>query len=667
MARKRSDLARKSSGVDGPDLNETYRESMAEAEAADAAPKPPRQNRPKPSCVGRVSGMKAWPQPYTNRVCVLVCDLLLAGLLGGAGAWLYIASQAHASSGLIHYACADSLANPRTCACDGAAECTVAFTLERDIPAPSFLMYQLENFKQAHRGYVKSVSWDQLTASSVEEVEAATAEVGDDGACGNSRKALRADGNETGPVLFPCGLYAQFVYNDTLELRGADGATVPTDETQLVPTGVGPRVYKGDALAEYGGRWRNTTSPRWRSWVRASPFELRKPYGKIDVDLPAGEYTMKVTNDFDASIFLGSKAFVITHYDEWSGNALSFDGLAYAAMATGGLALLLALFVGFLMLKGAPVDRKCNELEDAYKPIEKEIRRDSSFAEEMEGETPGMREDSTAAAALAEKELEVRRGLELIARYAAAPTVDALEKLVSTQRRTLPIVRRAAPRPPRRSSPSPPDRRLPPRTSQGGGALGSALSAMSLPGASSIGDIVAMAKMASQGACSTPRGATEESPSIAEEPGDAVGPEASGPFGLAEGSVPESFATEEESVAAMLRTASAMPAASSSEAAADDDSDLLAEDSLAELRKATSGVSGRSSTASGARALSIKHEDPAQNEEFEDDDDFVAALAWCAPPARPSPRRRRPLTPSSPRSQHGQRDPDAELQAVKGS
>ena len=291
-------------------------------------------------------------------------------------------------------------------------------------------------------------------------MEAATAEVGDDGACGNSRKALRADGNETGPVLFPCGLYAQFVYNDTLELRGADGATVPTDETQLVPTGVGPRVYKGDALADYGGRWRNTTSPRWRSWVRASPFELRKPYGKIDVDLPAGEYTMKVTNEFDASIFLGSKAFVITHYDEWSGNALSFDGLAYAAMATGGLALLLALFVGFLMIKGAPVDRKCNELEDAYKPIEKEIRRDSSFAEEMEGEAPGMREDSTAAAALAEKELEVRRGLELIARYAAAPTVDALEKLVSTQRRTLPIVRRAPPpRPPlpaARPSPQPP-------------------------------------------------------------------------------------------------------------------------------------------------------------------------------------------------------------------
>ena len=151
---------------------------------------------------------------------------------------------------------------------------------------------------------------------------------------------------------------------------------------------------------------------------------------------------------------------------------------------------------------------------------------------------------------------------------------------------------------------------------------------MSLPGASSIGDIVAMAKMASQGACSTPRGATEESTSIAEEPGDAVGPEASGPFGLAEGSVPESFATEEESVAAMLRTASAMPAASSSEAAAAEADEPLAEDSLAELQR-TMTASGRSSTASGARSLSIKHEDPAQNEEFEDDDDFVAALARC--------------------------------------
>jgi len=160
---------------------------------------------------------------------------------------------------------------------------------------------------------------------------------------------------------------------------------------------------------------------------------------------------------------------------------------------------------------------------------------------------------------------------------------------------------------------------------------------MSLPGASSIGDIVAMAKMASAGACSTPRGATEESASIAEEPGDAVGPEASGPFGLAEGSVPESFATEEESVAAMLRTASAMPAASSSSAAAEDD-EPLAEDSLAELQR-TMTASGRSSAADSKRSLSIKHEDPAQNEEFEDDDDFVAALARCAPacPHAPPP------------------------------
>ena len=50
---------------------------------------------------------------------------------------------------------------------------------------------------------------------------------------------------------------------------------------------------------------------------------------------------------------------------------------------------------------------------------------------------------------------------------------------------------------------------------------------------------------------------------------------------------------------------------------------------------------------------------------FEDDDDFVAALARCAPPARA--RAAPPLTRASPHSQDGQRDPDAELQAVKGS
>ena len=321
------------------------------------------------------------------------------------------------------------------------------------------------------------------------------------------------------------------------------------------------------------------------------------------------------------------------------GNALSFDGLAYAAMATGGLALLLALFVGFLMIKGAPVDRKCNELEDAYKPIEKEIRRDSSFAEEMEGETPGMREDSTAAAALAEKELEVRRGLELIARYAAAPTVDALEARVDPAPHPPDRAPRQTRPPPPPAPPFPPPPPPPPPTSQGGGAprlrpLGHVAPRRLLDrrhrgdGEDGFPRRLQHAPRRHRGVDLDRRGAR----------GDAVGPEASGPFGLAEGSVPESFATEEESVAAMLRTASAMPAASSSSAAEADEP--LAEDSLAELQR-TMTASGRSSTASGARSLSIKHEDPAQNEEFEDDDDFVAALARCAP-ARPSAAPRHP-------------------------
>jgi hypothetical protein len=43
-----------------------------------------------------------------------------------------------------------------------ASRCTVQLTIDETIPGPVYIYYQLDNFYQNHRRYVKSRDYDQL-------------------------------------------------------------------------------------------------------------------------------------------------------------------------------------------------------------------------------------------------------------------------------------------------------------------------------------------------------------------------------------------------------------------------------------------------------------------------------------------------------------------------
>jgi hypothetical protein len=103
--------------------------------------------------------------------------------------------------------------------------CYAHFTITERIPAPVFLYYQLDNFYQNHRRYVKSRSFDQLKGSNL-DVATITSdcdpiitvdELGNFYAADNVTKLA------SGSPANPCGLVAKSFFNDTFQLYS--GAT----------------------------------------------------------------------------------------------------------------------------------------------------------------------------------------------------------------------------------------------------------------------------------------------------------------------------------------------------------------------------------------------------------------------------------------------------------
>ena len=92
--------------------------------------------------------------------------------------------------------------------------------IERRIEGPVFFYYELSNFYQNHRRYVKSRSYAQLAGEEIDEKEA---EDSCEPATTNAQmgKTLAFDGvTQLVPdaVAYPCGLIAKTVFNDTFDL-----------------------------------------------------------------------------------------------------------------------------------------------------------------------------------------------------------------------------------------------------------------------------------------------------------------------------------------------------------------------------------------------------------------------------------------------------------------
>ncbi|KAG5185530.1 CDC50/LEM3 family [Tribonema minus] len=231
--------------------------------------------------------------------------------------------------------------------------CTISFTLTKDLPAPIYVYYELHNFYSNHRKYVQSFSQDQLLGSQISDLSACT--------------PLERNGDLT---LSPCGLIANTLFNDIITvtsdqvmeetgiawntdldkfeqphgfvttacaatdecascLQAAynsdddyDGCGIATDASGTSYAYWYPDEDKIQYLYE---TFPDVISPlegvkneHFMVWMRVAGLrQFRKPYGKISQSLAKGTtVTFNVVNNFLVSSFGGSKSLVMSHVSD---------------------------------------------------------------------------------------------------------------------------------------------------------------------------------------------------------------------------------------------------------------------------------------------------------------------------------------------------------------
>ncbi|KAI9914253.1 hypothetical protein PsorP6_004960 [Peronosclerospora sorghi] len=273
--------------------------------------------------------------------------------------------------------------------------CRITFNIDKDMKAPVYLYYQLDNFYQNHRRYVQSRSDSQLRGNALASTkDCSPLTTTGTGVLKYNSTAEKPIGNkETDYILMPCGLIANSLFNDIYWVNRlvVDGTTYYQNDTfrgkKLVDlvdqTGIAwksdvetkfkninlddladesktmmmwqnPRyryvipMYEGQAPIANKTAW-TTNAPAYGVqdehfivWMRTAGLpSFRKLYGRIDSDLAAGtELEFLVSSNFVVSTFDGKKSIVIST-TSWFGGRNPFLGIAY--IIVGALCMVLAI------------------------------------------------------------------------------------------------------------------------------------------------------------------------------------------------------------------------------------------------------------------------------------------------------------------------------------
>jgi len=246
------------------------------------------------------------------------------------------------------------------------------FEIDDDMDEPIYVYYEMRNFYQNHRNYVKSRSENQLRGEDLAEADL-------DQSCapivtnedlldfvvpdpGFGKKVEDYSKNDIDSyseftahvverdddVAHPCGLTAATKFNDTFSLIDFDGKTVKIDDDDIAWDSDEDYKFKNlDSDKDmYKKQWTDVEDPHFMVWMRLAALPtFRKLYGVIEKDLDEGDYQLVVNNLYDVSEWDGEKHFVLTTANAFGGKNYFLGTLFLCA---GGLCLLIDLV--FIML-----------------------------------------------------------------------------------------------------------------------------------------------------------------------------------------------------------------------------------------------------------------------------------------------------------------------------
>ncbi|KAL4427090.1 hypothetical protein ABPG74_004500 [Tetrahymena malaccensis] len=190
--------------------------------------------------------------------------------------------------------------------------CTFDINIPQHMSSPIFFYYQLDNFFQTHRKFYQSKDIQQLRGqdrSASDLVSCApfitNADMG---------KTVSIGGfplNPTDPAI-PCGLIAKTFFNDTFKMYQQDSSNIPINDSDIAWDVDMEYNYKPTNNAQKLA-WHDVTDEHFMVWMRTSGMgKFKKLWGRINQDLPSGDYQIVVNNQYNSSDFNGYKYVLLT-------------------------------------------------------------------------------------------------------------------------------------------------------------------------------------------------------------------------------------------------------------------------------------------------------------------------------------------------------------------
>ncbi|GMS94065.1 hypothetical protein PENTCL1PPCAC_16240, partial [Pristionchus entomophagus] len=232
---------------------------------------------------------------------------------------------------------------------DQGPNCLIHFTIDSAFSGDVFFYYYLQNYHQNTRQYIKSRNDEQLL--------------------GNLQKTSGCDpyDREGDLPIVPCGAIANSIFNDTYEITWSGNPVPLTTDGILWDVGRFANP-SGDDGGDLCSRFKDTAKPpAWprhvceienglenvdlNVWMRTAALpNFRKPWRKLNRSsdpafadgLPAGEYQVTITNQYEVAKFDGDKGFVIST-TSWAGGKNNFLGVAY--LVVGGVIVLIGIIL----------------------------------------------------------------------------------------------------------------------------------------------------------------------------------------------------------------------------------------------------------------------------------------------------------------------------------
>ncbi|KAL4431552.1 hypothetical protein ABPG74_017257 [Tetrahymena malaccensis] len=271
--------------------------------------------------------MKAW-QPVPTLNSTIIVFAILSTIFLVFGIVLVVFTNKILDSKVRYDTKCSTINYPNSDAGVAPAICTIQFTVTEDMESPVFVYYELTNFYQNHRRYVKSKSVVQLQGDSVSYSDVSNCEpiiyYSD------LRKYRYVPSNlKDGDYAWPCGLIAASLFNDTYTLLDPSNNHVPISSTNIAWPSDKSTKYKNKDMTI---QWTNVEDERFMVWMRTAALpDFRKLWGRIDQKVPAGTYTVQIANNYPVDSFDGTKSFVLSTANAFGGRN-SFLGISYLVM-----------------------------------------------------------------------------------------------------------------------------------------------------------------------------------------------------------------------------------------------------------------------------------------------------------------------------------------------